>query len=92
MLRHGANPLQQNSKGKAAIDVAADDVILKLLKSETLANSSSGDSITSEVGHVSHEVGHVSHAFWLLSRPSNGMEGYGYEFVRRVLFRVNVGA
>ena len=54
MLRHGANPLQQNSKGKAAIDVAADDVILKLLKSETLANSSSGDSITSEVGHVSH--------------------------------------
>ena len=85
LLRHGANPLQQNSKGKAAIDVAADDVILKLLKSETLANSSSGDSITSEVGHVSH-------AFWLLSRPSNGMEGYGYKLVRRVLFRVNVGA
>ncbi len=45
LLRHGANPLQVNSKGKTAVDIAANSDIVKLLKNEMIASSSSCSSI-----------------------------------------------
>ncbi len=45
LLRHGANPLQINSKGKTALDIAANSDIVKLLKNEIIASSSSCSSI-----------------------------------------------
>ena len=45
LLRHGANPLQVNSKGQSALDVAANSEVVKLLKHEIIASSSSCSSI-----------------------------------------------
>lgn len=46
LLRHGADPLLQNLKGKSSLDVATGDEIIKLMRSEVMA-SSSGCSSTS---------------------------------------------
>lgn len=44
LLRHGANPLLTNSKGKSPLDVCPNDEICKLMRSEIIAStSSSGD-------------------------------------------------
>lgn len=44
LLRHGANPLQTNSNGKSPLDVAPSEHIVKLLKQEIIASSSSCSS------------------------------------------------
>ena len=44
LLRHHANPLQENSKGQSPLDVAANPDIVKLLKSELIASSSCSSS------------------------------------------------
>ena len=44
-MRHGANPLQPNAKGHTPLDVAPNDDIRKLLRSEIIASSSSSSSI-----------------------------------------------
>lgn len=44
LLRHGANPLLQNRKGKSPIDVATNKEIIKLMRSEIVASSSSCSS------------------------------------------------
>ena len=61
LLRYGADPLKVNSRGKAPIDVAADDVILRLLKSEgrPLASYSSDDASDSEVRKSSFSSGNL---------------------------------
>ncbi|XP_078688710.1 uncharacterized protein LOC144920404 isoform X6 [Branchiostoma floridae x Branchiostoma belcheri] len=46
LLKHGADPLQANTKGKTPIDVAENETVERLLKSETIASSSdSSDSL-----------------------------------------------
>ena len=45
LVRHGANPLQANSKGKTPLDVAASTEIATQLKHEIIASSSSSSSI-----------------------------------------------
>ncbi|XP_078586125.1 uncharacterized protein LOC144868002 isoform X2 [Branchiostoma floridae x Branchiostoma japonicum] len=46
LLKHGADPLQANTKGKTPIDVADNETVERLLKSETIASSSdSSDSL-----------------------------------------------
>ena len=44
LVRHGAHPLQQNSKGQSPLDVAANQDIVKLLKNEIIASCSSASS------------------------------------------------
>ena len=44
LLRHGANPLQTNSKGKTPLDSALNDEIRHLLKNEIIASTSSSSS------------------------------------------------
>ncbi len=45
LLRHGANPLQTNSKGKSPLDVAANDMIHEVMSSELIASNSSASSL-----------------------------------------------
>lgn len=44
LVRHGANPLQINLRGKSPMDVAANENIGKLLQNELIASSSSSSS------------------------------------------------
>ena len=44
LLRHGADPLLQNLKGKSSLDVATGDEIIKLMSSEVTASNSSCSS------------------------------------------------
>ena len=44
LLRHGANPLEDNSKGQTPLEVAANPDIVKLLKNEIIASSSCSSS------------------------------------------------
>lgn len=45
LLRHGADPLRQNLKGKSPLDVAANKEIVRLMRSEVVASTSSSSSI-----------------------------------------------
>ena len=45
LLKHGANPLQPNAKGKTPMDVAATGEMLKLLKRETITSGSDSSSM-----------------------------------------------
>lgn len=45
LLKHGANPLQPNSKGKTPVDVAASPEMVKLLRKEIIASSSDSSSL-----------------------------------------------
>ena len=45
LLKHGANPLQPNAKGKTPMDVAAAPEMLRLLKRETITSGSDSSSI-----------------------------------------------
>lgn len=44
-MKHGANPLQPNAKGKTPLDVAASADMVKILKKETLCSGSDTSSI-----------------------------------------------
>ena len=44
LLRHGANALQMNSKGKTPLDSALNEEIRSLLKNEIIASTSSSSS------------------------------------------------
>ena len=57
LLRHGANPVQVNTKGKSPLDVATNDEIIKLLRSEMIASSSSGSSVDEVRSPTSPESG-----------------------------------
>ena len=57
LLRHGANPVQVNTKGKSPLDVATNDDIIKLLRSEMIASSSSGSSVDEVRSPTSPESG-----------------------------------
>lgn len=57
LLRHGANPLQTNSKGQSSLDVAANSEIVKLLKHEIIASSSSCSSVDDIRSPTSPETG-----------------------------------
>ena len=48
LLRHGANPAQGNCSGKIPVDCAANEHIVKLLRNDMIASSSS-DSGTSDI-------------------------------------------
>ena len=45
LLKHGANPLQANSKGKTPLDVAASQEMVKILKREIISSGSDSSSI-----------------------------------------------
>lgn len=45
LLKHGANPLQANNKGKTALDVAASTEIEQVLRKEIISSSSDSSSI-----------------------------------------------
>jgi hypothetical protein len=45
LLKHGANPLQQNAKGKTPLDVAPSPDMVKILKKETICSGSDTSSI-----------------------------------------------
>ena len=45
LLKHGANPLQPNAKGKTAMDVATAPEMLRLLKRETITSGSDSSSM-----------------------------------------------
>lgn len=45
LLKHGANPLQPNAKGKTPLDVAPSAEMVKILKKETIYSGSDTSSI-----------------------------------------------
>ena len=80
LLRHGANPVQSNAKGKSALDIAASPDIKILLKKEIIASSSESSGLdearspTSPESNVSDRdddrPAHDSQGNCLFVRPS----------------------
>jgi len=45
LIKHGANPVQANAKGKTPLDVASSPEMVRILKKETLCSASDSSSI-----------------------------------------------
>ena len=59
LVRHGANPLQTNARGKSPLDVAANETISRILRNEIIASSSNSSS-TDEVRSPTSPESNVS--------------------------------
>ena len=77
LLRHGANPVQVNTKGKSPLDVATNEDIVQLLRSEMIASSSSSSSLEEVRSPTSPESGLSDKEEPLTRRSSHSKHGVG---------------